>query len=88
MSSFLRRLQQITFHATVIIALTACGGGGGSAPADTTAPVITLNGTNPVTLEQGDSYAEAGATATDNVDTNGVITLRNLVFGNDCSTDE
>ncbi len=39
---------------------------------DTTAPVITLTGTSPVTLELGTNYTDAGATATDNVD--GAIT--------------
>jgi formylglycine-generating enzyme required for sulfatase activity len=32
---------------------------------DTTAPVITLSGSTPVTVECGDSYTDAGATATD-----------------------
>ena len=32
---------------------------------DTTAPVITINGDNPVTVELGDTYEDAGASATD-----------------------
>ncbi len=39
----------------------------GSGP-DTEAPVITLNGSANVNLDLGDSYSDAGATATDNVD--------------------
>ncbi len=35
---------------------------------DTTLPVISLVGPNPQTIEVGGSYAEAGATATDNYD--------------------
>jgi len=35
---------------------------------DTTAPVITLYGVNPMTISQGESYADAGATASDSVD--------------------
>ena len=35
---------------------------------DTTAPVITVLGDNPVTIETGNSYVDAGATATDDVD--------------------
>ncbi len=35
---------------------------------DTTAPLITLLGSNPVNLNVGDPYVEAGATATDIVD--------------------
>jgi len=38
--------------------------------ADTTAPIITLNGPSTVTLELGEAYNEQGATATDNVDGN------------------
>lgn len=37
---------------------------------DTTAPVITLLGENPVNLAIGDTYTDAGATATDNLDDN------------------
>ena len=58
---------RILFLMSLIFGLAACGGGGGggSAPADTTAPVITLNGVNPVTFIQGEAYTEAGATASD-----------------------
>jgi hypothetical protein len=35
---------------------------------DTTKPVLTLNGANPINLVMGDNYIEYGATATDNVD--------------------
>ena len=38
--------------------------------ADTTAPIITLNGPSNITLELGEAYSEQGATATDNVDGN------------------
>lgn len=39
---------------------------------DTTAPVITITGDNPMSIEVGGSYSESGATAMDNVD--GAIT--------------
>ena len=35
---------------------------------DTTPPVITLNGTNPVTITQGQTYTDQGAFANDDVD--------------------
>ncbi len=38
--------------------------------ADTTAPVITLNGNATINLNVGDAYTELGATATDNIDGN------------------
>ncbi|MEL0009853.1 MAG: DUF5011 domain-containing protein, partial [Flammeovirgaceae bacterium] len=45
---------------------------------DTTAPVVTVTGDNPVTVELGDTYTDAGATATDlsgdvNVVTTGTV---------------
>ena len=43
-------------------------------PLDTTPPVITLLGSNPVTVQVGSTYTDAGATATDNVD--GVLTSK------------
>ena len=41
-----------------------------AAPDRTTPPVITLVGPNPITVGQGTTYADPGATATDNVDGN------------------
>ena len=35
---------------------------------DTTAPVITLSGANPQTIQVGNPYVELGATANDNYD--------------------
>ncbi|MGV6830203.1 MAG: immunoglobulin-like domain-containing protein [bacterium] len=49
-------------------------------PADTTPPVITLNGASTINLNVGDTYTEQGATATDNVD--GDITA-DVVIGGD-----
>ena len=46
---------------------------------DSTAPVITLIGDNPVTITEGDTYTDAGATATDNVDTNVTVITENPV---------
>ncbi len=40
---------------------------------DTTAPVITVLGDNPASVVQGDSYTDAGATATDGID--GVVSV-------------
>ena len=45
-----------------------------TATADTTPPVITLTGANPLTIVIGTAYAEPGATATDNVDNDATIT--------------
>ena len=48
---------------------------------DTTLPVITLLGEDPVTLEVGDTYTDAGATATDTYDgdvTSSIVTQSNV----------
>jgi GH35 family endo-1,4-beta-xylanase len=42
----------------------------GSAPADTTAPVITLNGAASMTINVGSNFTDPGASATDNKDGN------------------
>ena len=71
------RLSAVT--ATIIFGgLLACGGGGGGSmqtspepitiPADTTPPVITVIGSLNLTIEQGSSYTDSGARATDAVD--------------------
>ncbi|KZY62174.1 hypothetical protein A3750_09720, partial [Oleiphilus sp. HI0079] len=43
--------------------------------ADTTAPVITLNGASTINVEQGTSYTDAGASATDLVDGSVTVTV-------------
>jgi len=61
--------------STLTAAMLSFGGCGSSSDTndgDTTAPVVTLLGTTPVTVLQGDTYTDAGATANDNVD--GAIT--------------
>lgn len=66
--------------------LMACGGGGGgsavppvSNPADTLPPVITLQGPATINHEQGTPYADAGATADDNVDGSVTVTTSGSV---------
>lgn len=49
-----------------ILGIVACGGSGGD-DSDTTAPVITILGNQTLTMEVGSAYADAGATATDDV---------------------
>ncbi len=55
--------------------LSACGGGGtedvgngGNETSDTIAPVITLSGSATISLNQGETYTDAGATADDETD--------------------
>ena len=46
---------------------------------DTTKPIISLNGNNTVFVEEGSSYTDAGATATDTVDGTLTVTTTNPV---------
>src|SRR5699024_12396516 len=46
----------------------ADGNGEDPEPEDTVAPVISLNGDNPMEIEVGSTYDEPGATAEDDVD--------------------
>ncbi len=55
------------------------GGGGGVLILDTTPPVITINGNITILLTVGDTYIDAGATATDNEDGN--VTSRINITG-------
>ena len=51
---------------------------------DTTAPVLVLNGASVINLEQGSSYTEQGATASDNID--GDITSSITIGGDTVNT--
>jgi len=60
---------------SVVCVLTVQDAAGNSATCNATVtvvddvpPVITMNGTSPLTVECGDSYTDAGASATDNCD--------------------
>ena len=79
---------------TLISTLSACGGGSSSSSddantpqtpqtpaADTTVPQITLNGDSAITVMVGDTYTDAGATASDNKD--GDITSNIQMTGSD-----
>ncbi len=52
----------------ITLALSACGGGGGGT-ADTTPPVMSLNGAASVDVYRTGTYTDLGVTVTDNVDT-------------------
>jgi len=71
---------------TYTITYSANDGNGNTATAtrtvnvvDTTAPVITLNGSNPVSVQCGTSYTDAGATATDSCTGNRTVTTSGSV---------
>ena len=51
-------------------------------PPDTTPPVITLNGSNPMTVTQGNAYNEPGATANDDRDGNVAVAIAGSVDTN------
>lgn len=64
--------RPIFFLILSTLFFASCGGSSGGSdtePApDTVAPVILLNGSGTVTIIQGSTYVEAGATATDDQD--------------------
>jgi len=67
------------------LALSACGGGGGSNATavvnvtDQTAPVIVLTGANPMAVAQGSVFTDQGSTVSDNVDTGLTTTVTGSV---------
>ena len=68
------------FSGATLTADIVGGDSNGSVIVDTIAPVITLNGTSSVTLHVGETYTDAGAVASDNVDGN--ITANIQTIGN------
>lgn len=54
-------------------------GSGGGTPADTTAPVITLSGSATLSVEQGTSFTDPGASAQDDVDGSVDVTIAGAV---------
>lgn len=58
--------------------IVGCGSSGGDS-LDTTKPVITILGDNPVEVIQDTTYTDAGATATDNVDGRVAVTTSGTV---------
>ena len=67
------------YQGLQVIRLTAEALGATNAVADTTPPVITLNGSSSVTVAQNATYTDAGATATDAVDGTVDLTTTNPV---------
>ena len=68
----MKNLKLFSLSPAMCVFLVACGGGGGgggpSVPTDSTAPVITITGSASINHEQGTTYTDEGATATDAVD--------------------
>lgn len=95
-----RNSLQRTIVLFALGTLTACGGGGSSddaseppvvtmppiETADTTAPVITLNGESTIEIYVGDSFEDPGAAVTDNNDTDLEITISGEVDTNTLGT--
>ena len=89
MSSFYKLSPYILSSAI----LAACGGGGGSSTAptpaptaDTIPPVISLSGDTSVDVEQGTTFTDPGASATDNRDGSVTVTTSGTVDSNVAGT--
>lgn len=84
-------MLRITSVFCLTLLLTACGGSSSEpapttpTPADTVAPVIQLNGLQNLNHEQGTTFSDPGATATDDVDGNVSVTTTGEV-GTDAGT--
>ncbi|MFT5851062.1 MAG: DNA-binding beta-propeller fold protein YncE [Colwellia sp.] len=72
--------------AVLLLSLTGCGGGSGNEVVvevvkviDVTAPVITLNGDNPIIVNHNSNYSESGALVSDNVDKDLMATITGTV---------
>ena len=63
----MERFAKFLAIALIGFALIGCGGGNGT-KVDKTPPKITLLGKNPMSLNVGDKYVEAGAKAVDDID--------------------
>lgn len=61
----MKKYFTIILLATFVIGITSC-----EKDEDTTPPVITLIGNNPMTWQKDQTFTEPGATAVDNVDGN------------------
>ena len=87
--SAIRRLL-VTAAATSLLA--ACGGGGGgggggsTVVADTTPPVITLTGSDSISVEQGEGFTDPGATARDARDGTVSVTVSGTVDADTAGT--
>jgi hypothetical protein len=75
----MKKLWTISVLLFVLLLSTQCKKDEEKEP-DTTPPVITLDGANPLNVNKGDAYAEPGYTATDDVD--GDISINVKVSGN------
>lgn len=81
----MKNLIKYSLTLLMVLLISGCGGGGGgdgSANTDNTAPVITLNGDNPLTLILNDSYVEAGASVFDDVDGSVAVVISGTVDTN------
>ncbi len=83
---FAGNLPGFLYTAVLLFFLSACGGNVVQVSTDTTAPVITLNGSNPQNVAVGGIYSEAGATAVDDFDGNVTVTTSGTVDTNTIGT--
>ncbi len=76
-------MSRLISVACFSIILSACGGGSETpaptTPVDTTPPVLSLSGANPINHEQGTTYTDPGASANDNIDGTVSVTVQGEV---------
>ncbi|GAA0858891.1 DUF5011 domain-containing protein [Aliiglaciecola litoralis] len=63
-----------SFIVLLLLIVIGCGSDNDNPVNDTTAPVISVTGDNPATVDHADTYSDAGATANDDIDGNVSVT--------------
>jgi hypothetical protein len=71
--------KKVCYKAVDAASNTAYSMSNAIAGIDKTAPIITVTGTNPITIEVHSTYTDEGATATDNLDPSVIVTSSGLV---------
>jgi Pla-1/cef family extracellular lipase len=80
-NQLISKFLNLTFSLFMIVVMAGCGGSGNE-EVDVTPPAITLNGESTLSLAQGDTYAELGATAVDDFDGDLAVTIIGAVDTN------
>jgi len=68
MSSLYKKILSVSLLSSFLFLFAGCSSSSGDSPAVASAPVITLNGANPMTVNVSDTFIDPGATAMDDVD--------------------
>ncbi|CAA6807455.1 MAG: Unknown protein [uncultured Sulfurovum sp.] len=71
-----QRLIKCFLVSITILLMLGCGSESDKSVTDTLAPVITIDGDNPISVDEGSTYTDAGASAIDAVD--GIVNVTSM----------